>query len=44
VAQIKSLLAVKEEFSIHFSSREMDKLRNVGDHAAAIVPQIGKAA
>jgi acyl carrier protein len=43
MAQIKILMAVEEEFLIHFSSREMDKLRNVGDLVAAIARQTGKA-
>jgi acyl carrier protein len=40
-AQIKLLLAVEEEFSIHFSAREMDQLRHVGDLIAAISRQLG---
>jgi acyl carrier protein len=43
MAQVKLLLTVEEEFSIHFSSREMDQLRNVGDLINAIAGQLGKA-
>jgi acyl carrier protein len=43
MAQIKLLLTVEEEYSIHFSSREMDQLRNVGDLIAAIDRQLGEA-
>jgi acyl carrier protein len=42
MAQVKLLLTVEEEFSIHFSSREMDQLRNVGDLINAIAGQLGK--
>jgi acyl carrier protein len=36
MAQVKVLMAVEEEFDVRFSSREMDKLRNVGDLVAAV--------
>jgi acyl carrier protein len=36
MAQVKVLMAVEEEFDMRFSSREMDKLRNVGDLVAAV--------
>ena len=43
MAQINILMTVEETYSIHFSSREMDQLRNVGDLVAAIARHTSKA-
>jgi len=36
------LMAVQDEFGIKLSTRELDRLRNVGDLAAAIAHHTGK--
>jgi acyl carrier protein len=36
MAQIKLLMQVEEDFDVHFSSREIDRLNNVGDLVAII--------
>ena len=43
MAQVKVLMAVEEEFGMRFSSREMSKLRNVGEMTAAIARHTGEA-
>jgi acyl carrier protein len=43
MAQVKVLMAIEEEFGLRFSSREMDKLRNVGDLVAAVARHNGNS-
>jgi acyl carrier protein len=43
MAQVKVLMAIEEEFGVHFSSREMDRLRNVGDLVAAVTRHSGNS-
>ncbi len=43
MAQVKLLMAVEEAFGIHFSSREMDRLRNVGDLIGIVARHTGKS-
>ncbi len=35
--QVEILIAVQEEFSLKFSSRELDSLKNVGDLVSIVV-------
>lgn len=35
--QVELLLAIQERFGFRFSSREIDKLRNVGDLVAVVI-------
>jgi acyl carrier protein len=43
MAQVKLLMAVEEAFGLHFSSREMDRLRNVGDLIEIVARHTGKS-
>jgi len=38
--QVEILIAVQEEFSVKFSSRELDSLKNVGDLVNIVVSKV----